>query len=93
MVIDAAGRRSRPVRRLAGPALIGAALVSLFLFTWRGSTDELIDFGRELYLAWRITEGDHLYSDLRYEYGPLSPYVNALVYRPARHFQASGRCM
>ena len=38
----------------------------------------LVDFGRELYVPWRITQGDVLYRDIAYFSGPLSPHVNAL---------------
>ncbi|MFQ5465734.1 MAG: glycosyltransferase family 39 protein, partial [Thermodesulfobacteriota bacterium] len=43
--------------------------------------DVIVDFGREVYVPWRITEGDVLYRDLQYWNGPLSPYVNSLIFR------------
>ena len=45
---------------------------------WRAWLDVAIDFGRELYVPWRIAEGEVLYRDMAYFNGPLSPYVNAL---------------
>lgn len=68
----------------ASPAALwpAGALIPLFaLLAWRSwSTwpDPLIDFGRELYVPWRMTEGDVLYRDLAYFNGPLSPTLNAI---------------
>lgn len=55
----------------------------LALATWRRSGDLLIDFGRELYIPWRITEGDVLYRDIESLMGPASAYFNAAVFRIA----------
>ncbi len=49
--------------------------------TWRGWADPLVDFGRELYVPWRIVEGARLYTDLGWFNGPLSPHLNALWFR------------
>lgn len=74
-------------RPASGVAAAGAALVVLATFavllwwTWGTWPDVLIDFGRELYVAWRVSEGDVLYRDVMYINGPLSPYVNALWFR------------
>lgn len=57
---------------------IGAATVYMVRTGWGRWHDPVIDFGREIYLAWRITQGDVLYRDLATFNGPLSPYVNAL---------------
>ena len=43
-------------------------------------TDPVIDFGYELFVPWRITEGDVLYRDIAYRNGPLSSYWNALLF-------------
>ncbi|TFG86183.1 MAG: hypothetical protein E4H17_04390, partial [Gemmatimonadales bacterium] len=59
-------------------AAIGAGLLSA---SWGHGPDVLIDFGRELYLAWRLSEGEVLYRDVRHLSGPLSPYWNALVFQ------------
>lgn len=56
--------------------MIAAAFVSLAVWTWGGWPDVLMDFGRELYVAWRVSEGEVLYRDVASFYGPLSPYVN-----------------
>lgn len=70
----------------AAPALAGGAaalalaggFAALAAWSWAKWTDVHIDFGIELYLAWRLSEGDVLYRDLAYRHGPLSPYLNAL---------------
>lgn len=41
----------------------------------------MIDFGRELYGAWRILEGAVLCRDIDHNFGPLSTYWYALVFR------------
>ncbi|MFQ3640882.1 MAG: hypothetical protein SNJ62_12850, partial [Chloracidobacterium sp.] len=43
--------------------------------------DPFVDFGIELYVAWRLTEGEHLYRDIYWLGGPLSQYANALWFR------------
>ncbi|MGD1019430.1 MAG: hypothetical protein ABSA12_08935 [Verrucomicrobiia bacterium] len=55
-----------------------ACVASYYVATsWRRWNDPLIDFGRELYLPWRIAGGAVLYRDVDDYYGPLSQYVNA----------------
>ncbi len=49
--------------------------------SWREWGDLCVDTGRELDLPRRLAEGQLLYRDARYYYGPLPPYVNALLYR------------
>ena len=52
-------------------------LFVLLAATWRRLPDAIVDFGRELYVPWRLSEGDSLYRDVEYFNGPLSPYLNA----------------
>ena len=60
---------------------VAALFVGLWVLTYRRWTDVVVDFGRELYVAWRIAEGDVLGRDLAWFSGPLSAHVNALVFR------------
>ncbi|MGM0486293.1 MAG: glycosyltransferase family 39 protein [Planctomycetota bacterium] len=53
----------------------------MLAWTWRAWPDAVIDFGREVYVPWRLYEGDKLYSDVAYFNGPLSPHVNLFVFR------------
>jgi hypothetical protein len=64
-----------------GPAVVAVAGVAMLAWTWGTWPDVLVDFGRELYVAWQLAEGRRLYADLAYFNGPLSPYLNALWFR------------
>ena len=73
-----------PPRRLA--AIAAAALVVVVFFertvtSWRRWPDVVIDFGRELYAPWRLSQGAVLYRDVAHLSGPVSPLVNALWFR------------
>jgi dolichyl-phosphate-mannose-protein mannosyltransferase len=67
--------------RWAGPIVCAAAFVAATAWSWRKWPDPLIDFGRELYIPWQLTEGRVLYRDLAVIYGPLSKYLQALAMR------------
>jgi len=49
--------------------------------SWQRWGNPLVDSGRELNVPLRLAHGEMLYSDVGYLYGPLSPYLNALLYR------------
>ena len=61
-----------------GPLIIAVAAAAMLWRSWGTWPDPIIDFGRELYLAWRLSAGDVLYRDVAHLNGPLSPYLNAL---------------
>lgn len=66
------------------PAVLWLVLTGsvMLCWTWRMWPDVMIDFGRELYVPWRLTEGSRLYRDISYlDAGPVSPWWNALVFR------------
>ena len=67
----------------AGIAALLLAVLAALKISWLKWSDPLIDFGRELYLPWRIGEGAVLYRDMDANYGPLSHYFNALIFRIA----------
>jgi hypothetical protein len=52
--------------RWAGLALVGCVFALVTVLSWRRWPDVLIDFGMQLYLPWRISEGDVLYRDVMY---------------------------
>ena len=58
----------RPVTRVAGPALLGLLFAGLFVWSFRKWADVHIDFGNELYVAWRLAEGDALYRDIAHRW-------------------------
>lgn len=77
----ARGGKPAKLLELAG---IGALLILgvFFLATsWRKWPDPLIDFGRELYVPWRLSQGALLYHDVSEQYGPFSQYLNATLFR------------
>ncbi|HEX5042341.1 MAG TPA: hypothetical protein VFV75_05520 [Candidatus Polarisedimenticolaceae bacterium] len=57
------------------------AFLVLAAWTWGKWPEALVDFGRELYVPWRLSEGRRLYEDVAYFNGPLSPWSNALLFR------------
>jgi hypothetical protein len=66
---------------IAGFAVLAALAVFFLAASWRRWTDPLIDFGRELYVPWRLSHGAVLYRDVDDFYGPLSQYANAALFR------------
>ena len=61
--------------------MILAGLIIWFLaLSWRRWPDPLIDFGRELYVPWRLANGGLLYRDVDEFYGPLSKCCNAILF-------------
>jgi Dolichyl-phosphate-mannose-protein mannosyltransferase len=64
-----------------GPAVVVVTGVVMLAWSWGTWPDVIVDFGRELYVAWRLADGQRLYADLAYFNGPLSPYVNGLWFR------------
>jgi hypothetical protein len=73
--------RTPLLRRLAGPMVVASAGVVMLIATWGTWPDPITDFGKEIYLAWRLSLGERLYTDVAYHLGPLSPYLNAMVFR------------
>ena len=72
---------NRTVRALAAAAPLAALFALLAAVTWRRWPDLLIDFGQQLYIPWRLAEGERLGRDLLYVHGPLSQHWNALLFR------------
>src|SRR5580658_1562304 len=65
---------------IARSVIVGVA-GSLLRYTWGHWGDFQIDNGRELYVPVEILKGKLLFRDLWYMYGPLAPYVKALLFR------------
>ena len=61
---------------------------ALLWWSWRRWPDPLVDFGRELYVPWRINAGQVLYRDLASLFGPLSPVRQRSVVPAVRHVAA-----
>lgn len=63
-----------------GPMLIALAMLIMLLWGWGKWADVLVDFGKELYISWRLACGEVLYRDVAHIHGPLSPYVTSLLF-------------
>lgn len=64
-----------------GIATLAGSAVLFVTISWRKWPDPLIDFGEQLYSAWRLSEGAVLYRDVELLYGPFSEYFNAVIFR------------
>jgi hypothetical protein len=71
--------RRRDVSR-AGPILVALVGVVALAQAWVFGPDLQVDFGRELYLPWRVAQGDRLYVDVAHWSGPLSVAWHALLF-------------
>ena len=56
-------------------------LMKRLWLSWRKWLDPIVDYGREVYIPWQLSQGQVLYRDIAYFNGPLSPYFNALVFK------------
>lgn len=65
---------------VAAVLLLGALFGFLALRSWRRIGDPMVDFGREVYMAWRLSEGDALGVDVTPLFGPLSFLLNARLW-------------
>ncbi len=67
-------------RLLAALGLLGLVAGNV-LATWGRWGDVVTDCGRELDVALQLSQGRGLYAEVRFWYGPLSPALNALLFR------------
>jgi len=58
---------------------IGAVALLVAVLTWGHWGDIQVDCGKELYVPYEILRGKLLYRDIFYPYGPLPPYLGALL--------------
>jgi len=63
------------------PLSVAGLFVYLLEKTWLRWSDPLIDFPRDLYIAWRMSEGDLLYQKITNWYGPLANLVESTGFR------------
>ncbi len=70
-------RWRRHAARWAGPVAIAAAGAAMLAWSWGTWPDVQIDYGRELRVPWRLSEGAVLYRDVAHFNGPLSAYLDA----------------
>lgn len=67
-------------RQLAALGLLGLVGANALL-SWGRWGDVVTDCGRELDVALQLSQGRALYSEVRFWYGPLPPYLDALLFR------------
>lgn len=60
------------------PVLAAAAALAA---SWQRWINPFVDSGRELDVPWRLAQGERLYRDIAYYYGPLGPWVSSLALR------------
>jgi ADP-heptose:LPS heptosyltransferase len=65
---------------IARAVIVGVA-AALACYTWGHWGHFEVDNGRELYVPAEILKGKLLFRDLWYMYGPLAPYLQALLFR------------
>jgi hypothetical protein len=58
--------------------ILGAGMLHV---SWHKWANLVWDYGRELYVPWRITCGDVLYKDIASLFGPFPPYFNAFLFK------------
>jgi len=68
-------------RDLPWVAFIVVSFIVGLAVSWERWGNPLVDCGREMNQPLRLARGEMLYSAVRHIYGPLSPYVNATLYR------------
>jgi hypothetical protein len=67
--------------RLNRLTLHAVTFAALTLWSWRKWADPFVDFGRQLYIPWQLSNGKVLYRDIAHLFGPFSQYLNALLFR------------
>lgn len=65
-------------RRIGALLPLGVFLV-LAAISWNRWIEPYVDTGRELMVPWRVAQGEALYRDVRFYYGPLAPWAAAAV--------------
>lgn len=48
--------------------------------SWQKWPDLIIDSGQQLYVPWQLSQGQVLYTDIQWFWGPLSAYLHAFVF-------------
>ncbi len=64
----------------AGPWIILLAGVIMCNISWLKWPDLLVDYGQQVYVPWRLSEGEVLFKDISYGYGPASVYLHSWVF-------------
>ena len=62
-------------------AILAACLALNLAASWQRWANPVVDVGREMNQPLRLAAGEMLYSDVRHIYGPLSPWLHAVLFR------------
>jgi hypothetical protein len=73
--------RTRLGQRVTAITLPLLAAVASLVATWKCWINPLVDSGRELDVPSRLAQGERLYRDVTYYYGPVGPWINAAALR------------
>lgn len=70
-------------RKSEAAAIFVLGLLALYFLkvSWRKWPDPIVDSGTQWYAFWRLSQGAVLYHDLIWNYGPLSAYFDAALFR------------
>ena len=63
-----------------GPILLLLALLVMAVISWGKWMDILVDFSLQVYAPWQLSQGQVLYKDIVYIYGPLSAYMHSFLF-------------
>ncbi len=66
-------------------SLPAAAALAALAASWQCWINPFVDSGREMDVPWRLLQGERLYRDIAYSYGPLGPWANTLALRVLGH--------
>lgn len=66
---------------VVGALLLGLVCATWVYWNWATWGDLSADAGREIYVSTVLKDGGTLYRDVWYPFGPVSPYVNAALFR------------
>ena len=81
-VIPSTGTARERAATAVQAAGVGITFLIMLGLTWGTWLDVLVDFGHELYDAWRLSEGAVLGRDVAIDAtGSLPPYLNAFLFK------------
>jgi hypothetical protein len=73
--------RSAVERDRAWIAILAVSFALCLVGSWQRWGNPVVDVGREMNQPLRLAGGEMLYSDVRHIYGPLSPWLHAVLFR------------
>ena len=70
------------ITNVSSLCILSAIGFFMFFVSWRRWSLIILDFGRELYIPWKLSMGGVLDRDIYVDhYGPFSPYLNAFLFK------------